>query len=123
MIAAQHTLPQEHEIYRECNAETAVIPGSCTKYFQPLDATVIYSFKRKYEPFRIDSQLDKVAKKSNDGSIKPLNRQNNFDIVSKGLMVESAISKSFDLCGVNGVYNPNFMRHELQTKKKLKISN
>ena len=40
------------EMYTETNSRTSTIPGGRTKYLQPLDATVINSFKRHCEVFR-----------------------------------------------------------------------
>ena len=42
-----HIKEEIKEIYETHNITVPTIPGGCTKYLQPLDATVINSLKRQ----------------------------------------------------------------------------
>ena len=42
-----HVKEEIKEMYETHNITVSTIPGGCTKYLQPLDATVINSFKRQ----------------------------------------------------------------------------
>ena len=41
-----HVKEEIKEMYETHNITVSTIPGGCTKYLQPLDTTVINSFKR-----------------------------------------------------------------------------
>ena len=81
---AIHLPVEMKEAYSEINAKTITIPGGCTKFLQPLDATVINSFKRHCEKHRIDTEIELYDKKTKKGNIKPIDRQLLINIISKG---------------------------------------
>ena len=107
------------EAYSEINAKTITIPGGCTKFLQPLDATVINSFKRHCEKHRIDAEIELYDKKTKKGNIKPIDRQHLINIISKGWneVPELLIRKSFELTGLHGESSPKFLDHQAKMKE------
>ena len=108
---ATHFGQEMEELYRDINAKISIIPGGCTKYLQPLDATVINSFKRNCERHRVDFENRQVDRRSKSGNLKCAVRQDLINIAAKGWEDVKAelIVKSFELTGTYGASNKHFM--------------
>ena len=110
------------EFYKDKIIVPIVIPGGCTKYVQPLDSTVINSFKCKAVHDRMEylaASSHKRSKKS--GNLKTMDRQNLIKIVSKSWeeVTPEIITNSFKLTGIYGSNDQLFMRHHLDIKREL----
>ena len=103
-------------------------------FLQPLDATVINSFKRHCEKYRIHVEIELYDKKTKKGNIKSIDRQLLTNIISKGWneVPELLIRKSFELTGLHGESSPKFLDHQAKMKeyfldyiklKKFKLKN
>ena len=100
-------------VYSDINSTISIIPPGCTKYLQPLDATIINAFKRNCEKHRIEIERDFASKHTKSGNIKSIKSQEIIKIVSKGWKDVSSelIFKSFALPGTHGEENPKFFSH------------
>jgi len=119
-----HTTPDLMRLYKDINANIKIIPGGCTKYLQPLDATVINSFKRRTHKERISTMMQNIDRRTKAGNIKRPTRQNLINWVSSAWdnTDYEIVQRSFK---ITGAYNPNestdslLLRHQLPMRRIL----
>ena len=72
------------------------------------------AFRRRAERYRIDKQVEIVARKNKSGNIKPMSQQKLIDIISRNWndVPEKIVKKSFKLTGSYGIEHHSFLSHQ-----------
>ena len=99
-----HSTPAIKQRFKETKTELLYISGQCKNFILPLDSIMMNSFKKCAENYRIQAQVDQVAKKTTRRNITPMDRQTIINIVSRAWkdVKKETILKSFSLAGLYG---------------------